>query len=94
MEALDVAALREGALLLVDSAPIIYTLEGNKRFAALFAPLFQRHANSEVVLAVTTVTIAEVLTGPRVGQYVWAYSIGSLIEEVDKVIEAQDRKAA
>ena len=33
--------------------------------------------------------IAEVLTGPRSGQYVWAYSIGSLIEEVDKVIEEQ-----
>lgn len=31
--------------------------------------------------------IAEVLTGPRAGQYVWAYSIGTLIEEVDKVIE-------
>jgi DNA-binding transcriptional MerR regulator len=37
--------------------------------------------------------IAEVMTGPRSGQYVWAYSIGSLIEEVDKVIE-QTRKAA
>ena len=33
--------------------------------------------------------IAEVLTGNRAGQYVWAYSIGSLIEEVDRVIEAQ-----
>ena len=33
--------------------------------------------------------IAEVLTGTRAGQYVWAYSIGSLIEEVDRVIESQ-----
>ena len=39
--------------------------------------------------------IAEVLTGGRAGQYVWAYSIGSLIEEVDKAIEDQiSRKAA
>ena len=39
--------------------------------------------------------IAEVLTGRRSGQYVWAYSIGSLIEEVDQVIETQiKRKAA
>ncbi|MCB0358619.1 MAG: hypothetical protein KDD44_03260 [Bdellovibrionales bacterium] len=38
--------------------------------------------------------IAEVLTGPRSGQYVWAYSIGSLIEEVDKVIDRQLRQAA
>lgn len=31
--------------------------------------------------------IAEVLTGKKAGQYVWAYAIGSLIEEVDKIIE-------
>jgi hypothetical protein len=37
--------------------------------------------------------IAEALTGSRAGQYVWAYSIGTLIEEVDRVIE-QVRKAA
>lgn len=30
--------------------------------------------------------IAEVLTGRRAGQYVWAYAIGSLIEEVDRII--------
>jgi len=38
--------------------------------------------------------IAEVMTGSRAGQYVWAYSIGSLIEEVDRVIDAQLKKAA
>lgn len=38
--------------------------------------------------------IAEVMTGSRAGQYVWAYSIGSLIEEVDKVIDQQFQKAA
>ena len=64
MDALDATALPAGALLLVDSAPIIYTLESHPRFAARFAPLFQRHANGELVLAVTTVTIAEVLSGP------------------------------
>jgi hypothetical protein len=30
--------------------------------------------------------IAEVLTGKKAGQYVWAYAIGSLIEEVEKII--------
>jgi len=64
MEALNAAALPAGALLLVDSAPIIYTLEANERFAQHFAPLFQRHAKGELTLAVTTITIAEVLTGP------------------------------
>ncbi len=29
-----------------------------------FAPMFERHARGEIALAVTTVTIAEVLTGP------------------------------
>lgn len=39
--------------------------------------------------------IAEVLTGRKAGQYVWAYAIGSLIEEVDRIIDQQlDRKAA
>lgn len=41
--------------------------------------------------------IAEVLTGKKAGQYVWAYSIGSLIEEVDKIInehQASERAAA
>lgn len=33
--------------------------------------------------------IAEVLTGKRAGQYVWAFAIGSLIEEVDGIIEEQ-----
>ncbi|RMD87844.1 MAG: hypothetical protein D6808_00755, partial [Candidatus Dadabacteria bacterium] len=42
--------------------------------------------------------IAEVLTGKKAGQYVWMYAIGSLIQEVDQIIEelelAGDRKAA
>ncbi len=33
--------------------------------------------------------IAEVLTGRKAGQYVWAYAIGSLIEEVDKIISEE-----
>ena len=42
MESLDVASLDDGALVLVDSAPIIYTLEAHARFAARFASLFRR----------------------------------------------------
>ncbi|MCB0352737.1 MAG: hypothetical protein KDD64_04405 [Bdellovibrionales bacterium] len=33
--------------------------------------------------------IAEVLTGRKAGQYVWAYAIGSLIEEVDRIIDEE-----
>ena len=38
--------------------------------------------------------IAEVMTGTKAGQYVWAYSIGSLIEEVDRAIDEQIAAAA
>lgn len=64
MEPLNADSLRDGALVLVDTAPIIYTLESHRRFAPRFEPLFRRHEAGEIVLAVTTVTIAEVLTGP------------------------------
>ncbi len=64
MEPLDAAALPHGTLLLVDSAPIIYVLESHPKFSERFLPLFGRHARAEIILAVTTVTIAEVLTGP------------------------------
>ena len=64
VEPLDAAALPDGALVLVDSAPIIYVLEGHPRLAARFKPLFDRHARREIAFAVTTITIAEVLAGP------------------------------
>ena len=64
MEPLDTKALPNGALLLVDSAPIIYTLEAHPKFAARYKPMFAWHAAGELLLAVTTITIAEVLTGP------------------------------
>ncbi len=64
MEPIDADALADGALVLVDSAPIIYTLEGHESLAPRFQRLFQRHADGEILLAVTTVTIAEVLAGP------------------------------
>ena len=64
MEPLDAAALPDGALVLVDSAPIIYVLEGHPKLAVRFQPLFDRHAKGEITFAVTTITIAEVLAGP------------------------------
>jgi predicted nucleic acid-binding protein len=81
MDALDAQALPEGALVLVDSAPIIYTLEANKKFAARFAPLFERQAHGEIALAVTTVTVAEVLTGPlRAGEEALAKRYRAVLE--------------
>ncbi|MGH8639657.1 MAG: type II toxin-antitoxin system VapC family toxin [Burkholderiales bacterium] len=48
----------------MDSAPIVYCLEGHPKLASRFRPLFDRQAAGEIVFAVTTLTIAEVLTGP------------------------------
>ena len=56
--------LPEQALLLIDSAPIIYVLEGHPKFGTRFKPLFEAHAAGRLRFAVTTITIAEVLTGP------------------------------
>jgi len=64
MGALDLSALKDGALVLVDAAPIIYWLEGHPRFARRFEPVFARHATGGLRLAVATTTIAEVLAGP------------------------------
>lgn len=38
--------------------------------------------------------IAEILTGPKAGQYVWAYSIGNLIEEVERAIDVLSLRRA
>lgn len=64
MGTLSLDGLSDQALLLVDSPPIIYFLEGHADFAPRFAPLFEAHAAGRVRFAVSTVTVAEVLTGP------------------------------
>jgi predicted nucleic acid-binding protein len=64
MGSLDIDGLPEQALLLIDSAPVIYFLEGHPTLGPYFAPLFDAHAASRVRFAVTTVAVCEVLTGP------------------------------
>ena len=64
MEPVDLTGLPEHPLLLLDSAPIIYCLEDHPKFAPRFQPLFDAHAANTVSFAVTTITIAEVLSGP------------------------------
>lgn len=64
MEPVSLHGLPENALLLIDSAPIIYVLEEHPEFASVFKPVFQAHDDGLVRFAVTTVTLAEVLTGP------------------------------
>lgn len=64
MEPVSLEGLPENALLLIDSAPLIYVLEGHPELAAVFRPVFEAHDEGLVRLAVTTVTLAGVLTGP------------------------------
>ena len=63
------AGLAPGALVVVDTAPIIYLLEDHPQFLPLFIGLFEAEAAGELQIAVSTITVAEVLTGPlRAGQ--------------------------
>jgi predicted nucleic acid-binding protein len=64
MEPVNVAALPPGALLLMDSGPIIYFLERHPKVSPVFKPLFVAHDAGQVRFAVTTISLAEVLTGP------------------------------
>jgi len=58
------AAIPDGAVVVVDSAPIIYFLKDHRSLAARFAGLFERAAAGEVGIAISTITLAEVLSGP------------------------------
>jgi len=64
MEPLVLDDLPQGALVLMDSAPVIYVLEGHPKFGPRFKPLFEAHGAGHLRFAVTTITIVEVLTGP------------------------------
>jgi predicted nucleic acid-binding protein len=64
MEPLAFEDLPQQAVLLLDSPPIVYFLESHPKLAPRLKPLFAAHAVGRLRFAVTTITIAEVLTGP------------------------------
>lgn len=64
MEPLKFDDLPSDALLLIDSAPIIYVLEAHPKLGLRFQPLFEAHAAGRFRFSITTMTMAEVLTGP------------------------------
>jgi predicted nucleic acid-binding protein len=81
MESLDFGDLPQGALLLVDSAPIIYILEDHPKLAPRFRLLFEAHAAGRLRFTVTTITIAEVLAGPiRAGDDALARRYRAILE--------------
>jgi predicted nucleic acid-binding protein len=56
--------LPPGATVLVDSAPFIYILESHPHFARQFIGLFQDADKGKLQIALSSITLAEVLTGP------------------------------
>lgn len=58
-----------GTTVLVDTAPFIYMLEDHPTLAARFAGLFEAERRGELSIAITPVSVAEVLVGPlKAGQ--------------------------
>lgn len=81
MESLTPAELPRGALILLDSSPIIYLLEGTQGFADRYRPWFDAHSKGQIHFAVSTITIAEVLAGPlQSGAEILAARYRSILE--------------
>jgi predicted nucleic acid-binding protein len=59
------AGLPIGSKVFVDTAPFIYLLESHPQLADQFAGLFEAAAKGALSIALSTVTLAEVLTGPH-----------------------------
>lgn len=53
-----------GALITLDTAPIIYFLQDHPTFAPIFAPLFEAADRGDLGIVISAVTLTEVLTGP------------------------------
>jgi len=64
VEQTNLEGLLDDDLLLIDTAPIIYFLESHPKSGARFAALFEADAKGGFRFAVTTITVAEGLTGP------------------------------
>lgn len=96
MGRLEFDDLPDGALVLIDSAPIIYFLEGHPEFGPRSKPLFDAHASGRLRFAVTTITIAEVLIGPlRAGDEALARRYRAILESWNPVaLEADVAESA
>jgi predicted nucleic acid-binding protein len=64
MDLAELSKVPSGAVLVVDTAPIIYFLEDHRILAPRFAGLFQRAADGDVAIAISAITLAEVVAGP------------------------------
>ena len=61
---IDLSVLPSGARVTVDTAPIIYLLEGHPEFSEQFVPFFEQVEVGEFLAVVSPITVAEVVAGP------------------------------
>lgn len=89
------ATIPPGAVVTIDTAPVIYYLENHPLYAARFASLFDAVTQGKVHAVISSVTLAEVLSGPiasnkemLAAQYreVLCRSAGWRMQEVDEEI--------
>jgi predicted nucleic acid-binding protein len=80
------AELPQGTTVVVDTAPIIYLLEAHPQFANQFLGLFEAAAAGDLNIALSTITLAEVLTGPlKTGQTALAKRYEKALSQYDLI---------
>ncbi len=83
--------LRDGDLVVVDSAPLIYLLEDHPAFAPMFVGLLEAYERGALHIAISTIAIAEVLAGPfKHGQDVLAKRYEKALEGFEVVPVSQN----
>ncbi len=83
--------LKVNDLVLVDSAPLIYLLDGHPQFSVLFEGLFMAYEAGQLRIAISTITIAEVLAGPfKNSQDVLAKRYEKALSAFDVISVSQD----
>lgn len=61
---MSISQLAEGAFVTVDTAPIIYLIEDHPRLLKPYLPVFERIESGTLRGVISTVTLAELLSGP------------------------------
>ena len=83
--------LEANDLVVVDSAPVIYFLDGHANFSNLFDGLFEAYDAGQLRIAISTIAIAEVLAGPfKNGQDVLAKRYEKALASFDVIPVTQD----
>lgn len=60
----DFSLIPSGSRVTVDTAPIIYLLEGHAQFHKEYLPLFERIDAGDIYGVISVIALAEVLAGP------------------------------